>query len=334
MKFSTAWLTTNRTCNNHCTWCYAKNTLDSKNIMGIDETKLMVDALAERNVKNIILIGGEPTIYPHLVELVEYIHKKGLRVSMATNGRRFADLEFAGKVLSAGIDGIDISLKGISEKEYFFNTLSYGLEEMIKGYNNLKSLHFNPSMSYVLVNDDEEYFDKLISFIEENNISPFSFQFVKPIIGGETSDAEFDLKKMGKFVEVIYNKLSKTSINYCIEVSFPLCLINQDILSRLSKEDRIINCCHVPRGSGINFDENFRIIPCNHFAEFPFSETPVNVYEDSSIEEIMETEIVKNFRKKARCYPASKCKTCNLWEQCGGGCFTNWLSLNPNDYIE
>ena len=27
MNFTTAWLTTNRTCNNNCTWCYAQNAL-------------------------------------------------------------------------------------------------------------------------------------------------------------------------------------------------------------------------------------------------------------------------------------------------------------------
>lgn len=334
MKFTTAWLTTNRTCNNKCEWCYAKNTLNSKTVMNIEETEVLVESLEKRGVKNIILIGGEPTIYPHFVELVKYIHQKGLRVSIATNGRRFADLEFAKEVVEAGIDGIDISLKGISEKEYFSNTLSYGLKEMIKGYTNLKNLNFNPSMSYVLVNDDEEYLEELIDFLEKNNISSFSFQFVKPIIGVETDNNSFDLKKMGSFVEVLYNRLAKTNINYCIEISFPLCLIKDVILEKLTKENRIINCCHVPRGSGINFDESFRIIPCNHFAEFPFSENPINIYEESSIEEIMDTEIVKTFRNKARCYPASKCKDCNLWEQCGGGCFTNWLSLDPNDYIK
>ncbi len=334
MNFTTAWLTTNRTCNNRCKWCYAKNTLDNKTFMDIGETKLMVDALVRRGVKNIILIGGEPTIYPHFIELVKYIHQKGIRVSIATNGRRFADMEFAREVVNAGINGIDISLKGISEKEYFYNTLSYGLEEMLKGYRNLKSLNFNPSISYVLVNDDCEYLERLIEFIEKNDISLFSFQFVKPIIGIENSETLFDLKQMGNFVEKLYNRLSKTNINYCIEISFPLCLIDETILNKLTEENRIINCCHVPRGSGINLDENFKIIPCNHFAEFPFSEKPVEVYKEYSIEEIMETEIVKDFRKKARCYPASKCKSCNLWEKCGGGCITNWLSLNPNDYIK
>ena len=136
------------------------------------------------------------------------------------------------------------------------------------------------------------------------------------------------------FVGQIYKKLCNTSINYCIEISFPLCLVEPSILDKLSKENRIVNCCHVPRGSGINFDENFRIIPCNHFADYPFSDTPVDPLKPSSIEEILSADIVKRFRHLARSYPALKCQSCNLWEQCGGGCFTRWLSLDPNDYIK
>ena len=334
MNFSTAWLTTNRTCNNRCKWCYAKNTLNSKNIMDIDKAKLLVDALKERGVKRIILIGGEPTVYPHFIDLVKYIHQSDLGVSIATNGRKFSDLSFSKAVIDAGINGIDISLKAISEEEYFQNTNSYGLEELLKGYRNLKNLNFKPSVSYVIVDDDYEKFDRLVSFIEKHNLSPFSFQFVKPVLELNSSNEILDIKKMGNFVELMYNRLSKTNINYCIEISFPLCLINPTVLEKLTEENRIINCCHVPRGSGINFDENFKIIPCNHFAEFPFSETPISFSDKNSIEKIMESDITKVFRKKARCYPASKCETCNLWEQCGGGCFTRWLTLEPNDYIK
>ena len=334
MDFSTAWLTTNRTCNNRCKWSYAQNTLNSTTIMHLEEAKAIVNALVNRNVKRIILIGGEPTIYPNFIELVKYIRSKNIRVSMATNGRRFFDLNFAKEVLNSGVNNIDISLKGLTEEEYFQNTSSYGLSEMLQGYKNLKLLGFNPSVSYVFVNDDCENLDNLVYFIESNSISQVSFQFVKPVLGMHTSETQFDLNRMGNFVGKIYSRLSQTSINYCIELSFPVCLIDRTVLENLSRENRIINCCHVPRGSGINFDENFKIIPCNHFAEYPFSEIPVNPYQDSSIEEIMSSDIVKRFRHLARSYPTIKCQTCNLWDQCGGGCFTHWLSLDPNDYIK
>lgn len=334
MDFSTAWLTTNRTCNNNCSWCYARNSLQSKTIMDLDNAQKLVDNLKKRNIKRIILIGGEPTIYPYFIDLIKYIRKENIRVSIATNGRKFSDISFASKVLDAGINGIDISLKAITEENYKRDTGSYGLKEMLDGYNNLKKLNFKPSMSYVIVDDNHNKFDDLVSFLLENNITDCSIQFVKPVLELDKTEKLLDLRDMGNFVEYIYNKLSYTNINYTIEVSFPLCLINKTILRKLSNENRIINCCHVPRGSGINFDENFKIIPCNHFVNFPFSESPIDFSDDESIDKIMSSKIVSDFREKSRCYPASKCQTCNLWSQCGGGCFTRWLTLDPNDYIK
>ena len=334
MNFKTAWLTTNRTCNNRCKWCYAINTLGSKSDMDFQKAKLLVKELQNRKVRHIVLIGGEPTIYPYFIQLIEYIRSLNISVSVATNGRKFSDLEFAKKVIMAGINSIDISLKAINEEEYYLNTNSFGLTDMIRGYDNLKSLGFNPSVSYVIVDDDKTKFDNLVEFILKHGFNRFSIQFVKPVITLGDTDTILDLRKMGNFVTYIYNKISSTSINYIIEISFPLCLIEEDILNKLISENRIINCCHVPRGSGINIDENFRVIPCNHFAEFPFSEVPIDFSSFKSIDSLYNSEVVKNFRELARCYPTLKCQSCNLWEQCGGGCFTRWLTLDPNDYIK
>ena len=123
-------------------------------------------------------------------------------------------------------------------------------------------------------------------------------------------------------------------ISYSMEISFPLCLIYEEILKELIAQGKIFNCCHVPRGTGIIFDQDFKVLPCNHFAEYPFSEESIDFSDKLSIEKLWESEVVKKFRKKTQCYPTKKCQECNLWLQCGGGCFTRWLYVDPNDYIK
>lgn len=334
MKLNSAWLTTNRTCNNRCEWCYAKNTLSNTQLMDFEKAKEAVDELAKRKVNRIMLIGGEPTIYPNFIELIQYIREKEIQVSLATNGRKFKDLNFAKKVIQAGITGIDISLKAISEEEYLKNTNSYGLNEMIEGYKNLKKIGFNPSVSYVIIEDSKERFEEVVKFISSQGIDRFAIQFVKPVVE-EKDDEILDLNKMGKFVEYIYEIMnSHKEISYSMEISFPLCLINRDILNELVEQGRIFNCCHVPRGTGIIFDQDFKVLPCNHFAEYPFCDDSIDFSDKLSIEKLWESETVKEFRKKAQCYPTEKCEECNLWVQCGGGCFTRWLYIDPNDYIK
>jgi radical SAM protein with 4Fe4S-binding SPASM domain len=204
---------------------------------------------------------------------------------------------------------------------------------MIAGYHNLKSVGVNTSVSYVVVSDDKDEFDKLIAFLEEENISSISIQFVKPVLSLEKKEPIMSLDDMGKFVGYIYKRMEETNIKYGIEISFPICLIDDEIFEKLVKGKHVSNCCHVPKGSGINFDENFRVIPCNHFNDFPFSDS-IDFNNTNELDKLMETEIVKEFRKKARSYPTEKCKKCDRWNICGGGCFTRWLMDDPNKYIK
>lgn len=203
----------------------------------------------------------------------------------------------------------------------------------MKGYSNLKSIGFNPVFSYVIVNDNQEEFDELINLLEKNQINQIGFQFVKPVIEFDKTDSIMDLRAMASFVEYIYERMKKTDIRYSLEISFPLCLIKKEILHKLINEKRITTCCHVQKGSGIVFDTDFKVLPCNHFAEYPFNETPIDFSRENAIEELWSSNEVIEFRDKARCYPSNVCETCNLWNICGGGCFTRWLFINPMDYI-
>ena len=333
-KFKTAWLTTNRNCNNNCSWCYAKNTLSSKARMDFEKAKLAVDELKKRDVRKIVLIGGEPTIYPNFCELVEYISKQNIDVSVASNGRKFANMEFAKAVQAAGIHGVDISIKATNDDEYYVSTHAHGLREMVQGYHNLKELGIRVSTSYVVVSDDAQKFDELVNFLEREGIESVFIQFVKPTLSMNGTEPIMPLDKMGKFVKYIYTRMKTSSVKYGLEISFPICLIDDDIWEQLVNERLVSNCCHVPRGTGINFDESFRVLPCNHFAEFPFDDKPIDFNEPRMLDELYESAAVQEFRNLARTYPAEKCMTCDRWDICGGGCFTRWLCEDARTYIK
>lgn len=151
--------------------------------MSFDNAIQYVDKLSVMGVKRIILIGGEPTLYPKFIDLIKYISQKEIRVSLATNGRKLSDFYFARDVVNAGIGSINISLKGTSEEEYKKYTKSTGLNEAIIGYNNLQKLNFkNVSLSYVIVNNNKKKFNDIVHLIEKNNLKNIVFQFVKPVL--------------------------------------------------------------------------------------------------------------------------------------------------------
>ena len=333
MNLTSAWLTVNRNCNNKCSWCYARNVLTQNNRMDLKKAKLAIDQLEKRGVKRLVLIGGEPTIYPYIDELIMYANQKGMHVSITSNGRRFHDKGFAKRIVEARVWNIDFSIKALTREEYIENTGADGLDEMLLGYRNLLELGFEPTTSYVITSNSHAKFDELIWFLQKNSIKKICIQFVKPVVE-ESMQEILDIAKMGEMVSYIYEKMEQTELEYSIEISFPLCLIDEEVLEALKQKDRIINCCHVPRGSGIILDQDFKILPCNHFAEYPFSSKPLDFQDEKSIEKILNSDVAKKFRTLARYYPAEKCQKCSLWSQCGGGCFTRWLMLDPNDYIK
>lgn len=182
---SGAWLTTNRSCNNKCSFCYAQNA--KGNDMDIEDAKRCIKALHEMGISHLILIGGEPTIYQNIIPLIEYATSVGMNVSMATNGRKFSDSLFSQKIARAGLSSVNISLKGSNEEEYLTNTHCKGFIEAIKGYKNLNEVGIKPIISYVITTNDVNKIKNLISSVVENNLDNLLFQFVKPVISPDSS---------------------------------------------------------------------------------------------------------------------------------------------------
>lgn len=135
---TTAWFTVNRNCQFHCEWCYAKESTPSQ-IMDFEKAKSTVDALHKKGIKKIILIGGEPLLYKNIITLAEYIAKKNILVSIATNGQALKSETLCKNIVLSGVKNVNISLKGTSENEYEHNVGSKGLQTAIDGYHNLKN---------------------------------------------------------------------------------------------------------------------------------------------------------------------------------------------------
>lgn len=74
----------NRNCNMKCRCCY---TLNRNYVKTLDDVKKEINlAIKKRNLETISLLGGEPTLHPHIVEIISYIKSKKLKSQLLTNG--------------------------------------------------------------------------------------------------------------------------------------------------------------------------------------------------------------------------------------------------------
>lgn len=325
-----AWLTVNRACQFKCQWCYAK-TSKKNEVMNLESAKKVIDDLAIRGIKKIVLIGGEPAIYEDLIELIQYIHGKKIVSALATNGYAFSDMDFCRQVCEAGLNNINISLKDVTEAGYYKNTGKTGLKKAIEAYTNLKEVGLTPSLSYVIINDDKSEIEKLIEISKKYHLDHFSFQFVKPVIEPET-ETIMDIEKMGIFLCTLYDLMINSKLDFTIEVSFPLCQIPNERRNEIINSNHVYSGCHIRNGHGIVFDTDFSVLPCNHFINMPYKDSCDKMFDSDFIDQLWQTESVVNFRRRIGNYPSKNCIQCSLWDKCGGGCFTRWFSALPDSY--
>jgi uncharacterized radical SAM superfamily Fe-S cluster-containing enzyme len=80
-------------CNETCKTCIAGSFAGKGNFKGMGQILLMLDAVTrEADLDVVIVSGGEPTIHPDIVEIIEAIYRMGAKhVILISNGRRFAE---------------------------------------------------------------------------------------------------------------------------------------------------------------------------------------------------------------------------------------------------
>ncbi|MBD3263440.1 radical SAM protein, partial [Candidatus Woesearchaeota archaeon] len=88
-------------CNFNCPFCNVFNN-EEVGERTLEDMKRIVDA-APRDLKTLSLSGGEPTLYPYLGDLVEYVKAGGWEVMLQTNAS-LVDLELARSLKESGVD--------------------------------------------------------------------------------------------------------------------------------------------------------------------------------------------------------------------------------------
>jgi radical SAM protein with 4Fe4S-binding SPASM domain len=73
-------------CNFRCAYCYVPAEKDLAGELTPEEIRDAVRQAKALGARRIIVLGGEPTLYPHLVPMLRFIDGQGLEIEMFTNG--------------------------------------------------------------------------------------------------------------------------------------------------------------------------------------------------------------------------------------------------------
>ncbi len=331
-------LTLTRNCNLRCDFCYAKETGYKENdyIIFEDLTKI-VDFCNDLEINDIVLTGGEPTLYKELIKLLKYIcsRKRVMSVSMSSNGIKLSNYEYCKELIDNGIKYIDISLKGNNEDNCTIISGVNCLESQLVAINNLSKLPVTLTCSMVLTEENVIGFCDVIKKAYDYGARQFSFSFVLDNNVSDKKGEEYFLsnnpcKLVDDFVSQIKMLDDITHGEWWVEYTFPLCVYTKEQLDLL--EGRLASPCQIFNGLGITFDTNKRLIPCSMFIN-----TFLGQFEKdfSSAEEFEKYSDLKHYVDsidELKKLPSDKCKFCDLFERCNGGCPIFWKNTTFEDF--
>ncbi len=122
-----AWLEVTDICNIHCEGCYRQHMTGHKTL---EQAKEEVDFFLKwRNPDNFSIAGGEPLIYPHIVDLVAYIAGKGVKPVILTNAQALTP-EILKELKKAGLAGFTIHIDSHQNRPHWKNKTEADLNQL------------------------------------------------------------------------------------------------------------------------------------------------------------------------------------------------------------
>ena len=78
-------------CNFNCPYCYVPRADAFRDELTLDEIRDTIIQAQDMGARKIIILGGEPTIYPDLKMIIGFLSSRGLQVELFTNGTGIDD---------------------------------------------------------------------------------------------------------------------------------------------------------------------------------------------------------------------------------------------------
>jgi len=339
-KIPTVWLPLTYRCNNKCSWCYAQDEAIKGRDLNDKNESLFLDFLSDLNVKKIVLIGGEPTLYQKIPRLISEANKKNIRVGMVSNGRRLADYNFCKKLKDCGLYSVTVSLEGSNEEVHDQITGVKGsFRQSLKGLENAITVEIQSSTETVMSRENEGDLENIVALVEQYDLKQSAFSICGPCISDvENSKFSLTLNEGAKMFEKIFKK-AKYKDRIKLITSATICSFDGDLYQEMKRNKAVSKGCHILTGSRFVLEPNGDVLPCVHFAGLPI----FNIFGEKGIMSSQEFLDEYNspegpnqkFRKLLRKYPSTKCKDDGCWgDKCAGGCPIFWSKYDPQKEIK
>jgi len=233
------YLQVTRECSQECIFC-SNPPNDFK--MTIDEGFKSIDDFYSRKYSDIIFTGGEPTLFGHLKELINYAVEKRINPRIITNGQKISDEDYLKSLVDIGLKHVHISLHSYkSDVQSFLTKKKDSLENIDKALINCRKFNITADINTVINRYNSDHLDDTVKWVCQKY--PFINHFVWNNLDPEMNRVSNNPDVIPRFIdfELSLNKacnyLKKICKTFRVE-RVPLCYMAD--FSEFSTETRKI----------------------------------------------------------------------------------------------
>lgn len=320
-EMGACWVVLNYTCNNSCSWCYARGKLHSGQVMTLKTLKASLNLLQELGVKEVTYIGGDPTVNPNLPEAIRMAKDRGLEPTVVTNGRALANESYTRKLREAGLSMVTISIEGFSPAKHDEITQRQGsYSETLAGVKVALTEGLFVTTSTTISMRTINEVESLAWFLAGLGVKTLGFNVVTPDIETPVFEDGFSLRAIICKMKELVSQESSLGARVYISASVPLCMVedNGEVDSHFRGK------CFVPFGDALAIDIDGMLIPCVHWIDSPvdtiFNEDGSRKTVDQFLDNWNNGEPAEFRRMLRSTLPSEQCIECRHNKVCLGGC--------------
>jgi radical SAM protein with 4Fe4S-binding SPASM domain len=316
-------------CNNRCKWCYASPAGFTAEEMAIGRARQFIKLMRSLGIRDIGLIGGEPTLYSKLSGLIAFAKKQGLDVTLYSNGKQLSREPFVKKIKAAGTDFVNISIQSIDPKTHDEQSGVKGaFEETISGIENCFSQDLTVNLETVVSHTNFGAYKELVDSFQ--NANRFIFFREAPPVNNPKAKCLSNWETR-KIFRKIFSYAHKKKARVYFFARMPYCWFEQDALDKEIRP-KIVSHCHILSGKTLAVDVDGKALPCPQWIAMP----SMNLIENNKV--ISKKQFLGEWnngkpaavREALTKYPAKECAECMHWgKECTGGCPLVKFELPP-----
>ena len=196
-------------CNQKCAYCYAKDeVMSAVSELSKEEWIKVIDKLREAHIPQLTFTGGEPTLRPDLVELID--HSKWFVTRLNTNGILLSK-ELCRDLYNASLDSVQITF--YSSNEAIHNLLVGGnhYNDTLNGIKNALEAGLDVSINTPLSSINKNYLET-VKFLSDLGIKYFTCSGLIPSGGATTSESISSMLSKDEITSIV-----KEAYNYLKE---------------------------------------------------------------------------------------------------------------------